>query len=124
MNGLLSAIFGIALGAELVCLAYLLFFGNVRLKTMKAAIAIDSFKLPVFERRLTANGYSFEVGPGLSPDTLLLRVETDKEKVGALYDVCWAANGECASQSKNAGNLQSGLAAGDVIGAKQEDPPP
>ena len=44
---------------------------------MRAAIAIDDWKLATFKRELTLAGYQFEELPGLTPDTLTLIVETD-----------------------------------------------
>jgi len=38
----------------------------------KAAIVIDVWKLPVFERHLAAAGYEFEQRPGLTGKTLTL----------------------------------------------------
>ncbi len=43
----------------------------------KAAIAIDSWKLPIFKKMLKAAGYSFDKHPGVTDDTLILTVETD-----------------------------------------------
>lgn len=61
---------------------------------MKAAIAIDNWKLPIFERHLSQSGYSFEnIGP-LTPDTLILKVRTDN--LEALGVVIKAANTEAA----------------------------
>ena len=65
---------------------------------MKAGIAIDAWKLPIFERHLTQAGYAFEQGPGLTADTLLLSVTTDA--VYALSVVLRAANTEAAMMGK------------------------
>jgi len=43
----------------------------------KAAIAIDDWKLPIFERHLAGGGYQYEQHPGLTDDTLTLTVTTD-----------------------------------------------
>lgn len=64
---------------------------------MKAGIAIDDWKLPIFERHLS--GYVYEKGPGLTDDTLLLTVETDDMK--ALEKVVRAANAEAATRKGN-----------------------
>ena len=58
----------------------------------RIAIAIDDWKLPVFERHLTEAGYAFEKGPGVTPDTLTLTVLTSA--VLALGAVIQAANTE------------------------------
>lgn len=65
---------------------------------MKAAIAIDTWKLPIFDRRLTNAGYSYEKSPGLTADTLFLSVVF--EDVKALETVIRAANAEAANVSK------------------------
>ena len=61
---------------------------------MKAAIAIDEWKLSIFERRLTGNGYAFEKCPGLTEGTLILTVKT--ENIDALGVVIKEANSEAA----------------------------
>lgn len=66
---------------------------------MKAGIAIDDWKLPIFDRHLTTSGYSYEKHPGLIEDTLTLTVETDDVK--ALEKVVRAANAESAARKGN-----------------------
>jgi hypothetical protein len=61
---------------------------------MKAGIAIDTWKLPIFDRHLTKAGYAFKQGPGITADTLLLTVTT--ENIEALGFVVRAANTEAA----------------------------
>jgi hypothetical protein len=59
-----------------------------------AGIAIDAWKLSIFERHLTQAGYTFtNVGP-LTKDSLVLKVTTDN--VVALGEVVKAANTEAA----------------------------
>lgn len=65
---------------------------------MKAGIAVDDWKLPIFERHLSKAGHVYEKGPGVTRDTLLLTVETDD--VAALETVVRAANAEAATASK------------------------
>jgi hypothetical protein len=60
----------------------------------KVAIAIDDWKLAIFARRLSAAGYPYEKGAGVTPDTLMLYVKT--ENVEALEHVVRAANAEAA----------------------------
>lgn len=60
----------------------------------KAAIAIDDWKLPIFERRLTQSGYAFTNVGVLVKGVLVLQVETDN--VEALAVVIKAANDEAA----------------------------
>lgn len=60
----------------------------------KAAIAIDSWKLPVFKKHLKKSGYAFSKDAGVTPDCLTLTVETDNTI--KLQQVVEAANNECA----------------------------
>ena len=60
----------------------------------KAAIAIDDWKLPIFERHLRQAGYSFQNSGSLTAGTLLLRVDTPN--IVALGEVVKAANTEAA----------------------------
>lgn len=63
---------------------------------MMAGIAIDSWKLPIFDRHLSQAGYAYEKekGIGVATDILLLTVIT--ENAVALEIVVRAANNECA----------------------------
>lgn len=61
---------------------------------VKAAIAIDNWKFPIFERRLQQAGYSFERANGLTKEAMVLSVTTDN--VEALGEVVKAANTEAA----------------------------
>lgn len=45
--------------------------------TMKAGIAVDNWKLPVFRKHLEKAGYEYVDGGPLTADTTLLTVETD-----------------------------------------------
>lgn len=44
---------------------------------MKAGIAVDNWKLPIFRKRLSEAGYDYADGGELSPLVTLLTVETD-----------------------------------------------
>jgi len=44
---------------------------------MKAGIAVDNWKLPIFRKRLANAGYEYEDGGALTHDTTLLTVTTD-----------------------------------------------
>lgn len=44
---------------------------------MKAGIAVDNWKLPIFRERLTEAGYTYKDGGALTGDTTLLTVEAD-----------------------------------------------
>lgn len=61
---------------------------------MKAAIAIDPWKLPIFERLLKQFGYSFENAGHLTGGALILSVTADN--MVALGQVVKAANTEAA----------------------------
>jgi len=65
---------------------------------MKAAIAIDAWKLPIFERHLTKAGYTYQsIGP-ITDGTLMLSVTTDNGQ--ALAQVVLAANIEAKKTGK------------------------
>ena len=62
---------------------------------MKIAIAIDDWKLPIFERHLTGAGYFYTRGNGLTDGTLFLYVVTNDDPQ-KLEGVVRAANDEAA----------------------------
>lgn len=62
--------------------------------TKKAGIAIETWTLSIFERHLKQAGYTFKNTGNLTPDTLLLTVETTNSE--ALAEVLKAAFGESA----------------------------
>lgn len=65
---------------------------------MKAGIAVDDWKLPVFRRRLAAAGYDYKDGGPLPGDITLLTVQTDDLlKLKRVLEQCQA---ECAAQDK------------------------
>jgi hypothetical protein len=43
----------------------------------KAAIVIDSYKLPVFEKRLRESGIEYDTEPGVTPNTLSLWIKAN-----------------------------------------------
>jgi hypothetical protein len=59
---------------------------------MKVAVAIDDWKLPIFKRHLSDDGFDFEQHPGLTSDTLTLTVITSS--IDGLEKVVRAANAE------------------------------
>jgi hypothetical protein len=65
---------------------------------MKSGIAIDDWKLPIFERHLTQAGYAFENLGELTKGILLLTIETDNQT--ALAGVVVAANEEAHKTGK------------------------
>lgn len=64
----------------------------------KCAIAIDTWKLPIFSRILVEKGYHYTEGPGLTSGTLLLYVHTDNAQ--ALAQTVLACNKEAAKKGK------------------------
>lgn len=60
----------------------------------RAAIVIEGWKLPIFERHLSQAGYALEISKGLITDNLVITVETDNFE--ALGNVVEAANAEAA----------------------------
>lgn len=63
-----------------------------------AGVAIDSWKLEIFERHLGAAGYAFEVKKGFTKDTLLILVKV--ERASELVSILEAATKECANARK------------------------
>lgn len=59
---------------------------------MKAGIAIDNWKLPIFRKRLTEAGYVYHDGGALTHDATLLTVETDDvDALRKVLEACQAA---------------------------------
>ena len=63
---------------------------------MKAGIAVDNWKLPVFRKRLAKAGYAYEDGGALTHDTTLLTVETTN--MLALKKLLEKCQAECRSK--------------------------
>lgn len=61
-------------------------------------IAIDKWKMPIFKRHLNQADYGYTEHPGVSPNTLLLKVRTPG--VEGLAVIVRAANEECAKGPK------------------------
>ncbi|MEJ7831302.1 MAG: hypothetical protein WKF79_00165 [Nocardioides sp.] len=60
---------------------------------MKAGIALDDWKLPVFRKRLSEAHYVYEDAGSPSPGVTMLHVETDD--TAALAKVIIACQAEC-----------------------------
>ena len=60
-----------------------------------AAVVIDDWKFPIFEKHLNAAGYAYEKQPGVTKSTLTLHVKY--EWVADLKSIIEAANTECAN---------------------------
>lgn len=65
----------------------------------KAGIAIDNWKLAIFERHLKNSGYKFKKTNGLAHDAMVLTVDT--ENLEALSIVVKAANDEAGKTGAN-----------------------
>ena len=66
----------------------------------KAAVCIDSWKLNIFKKHLDAAGYAYDELPGITKDTLTLRVYYNW--VAELKPIIEAANTECARTKRGA----------------------
>lgn len=64
----------------------------------KAAIVIDTWKLPIFTRHLVKAGYEFKHAGEFTKDTMVLTVATDDFQTLAV--VVKAANDEAAAEKK------------------------
>lgn len=65
-----------------------------------AGIAIDNWKLAIFKRHLDAGGFVYTEHPGLTPDAMILKVQSPT--IAALQPVVEAAQKECGNARKNA----------------------
>ena len=61
-------------------------------------LAIDKWKLKIFDRHLAGAGYAYEHSPGPVSDVILMTVKT--ESVAALQRVVEAAQKECHAKPK------------------------
>lgn len=67
---------------------------------MKAGVALDDWKLPVFRKRLTEAGYVYTDAGEVTPGTTMLHVQfTDQEALRLLLE---DAADECKRQGKPA----------------------
>lgn len=69
---------------------------------MRAGIAVDNWKLPVFRKRLTEAGYGYEDGGALTADATLLMVETNN--ILALKKVIERCLVECHTSRRSPGD--------------------
>jgi hypothetical protein len=62
---------------------------------LKPAIVIDTWKLAIFDKHLSKDGFTYtNTGAGLTEDTLVLTLETDRMQ--ALAQTVLRAQQECA----------------------------
>lgn len=66
-----------------------------------AGVVIDDWKLPVFKRHLDAAGRTYTEGPGITADTVLLKVQY--EWVADLKPIIEAANKKCSEKTQSNG---------------------
>jgi hypothetical protein len=62
-----------------------------------AAVIIDKWKLPIFDKHLEDAGYTYTTGASITPNTLTLHV--NYEWVAELQPIIQAANDECSSRN-------------------------
>lgn len=67
---------------------------------MKAAVALDDWKLPVFRRRLEAGGFKYSDAGEAMPGVTMLTVVFRPDEQAKLTAVITAANAECARKGK------------------------
>ncbi len=65
---------------------------------IRAAIALDNYKLPVFQKHLEEAKFTYEVTEGITPGTLTMFVET--ENVNILRMVVENANTEASKMKR------------------------
>lgn len=63
-----------------------------------AAIAIDNWKLAIFKSHLDRAGYAYTKHPGVTADTLFLKVTVPDDNLSALQTVVEAAQRRCKTQ--------------------------
>ena len=65
---------------------------------LTAGVVIDAWKLEIFRRHLDGAGFTYTEHPGVTPDTLTIKVQCDY--VYQLQPVIEAAQAECAAVKK------------------------
>lgn len=63
---------------------------------MKSAIAIDDWKQETFERILTDEEWTYEIGPGVTPDSRIITVEHEPRELVTLADTVRRCNTKAA----------------------------
>lgn len=53
----------------------------------KAGIVVDNYKLPFFEKRLTAEGYEYNTAP-FTPSTTTITVMVEKAEISYIGRMC------------------------------------
>lgn len=61
-----------------------------------AGVVLDRWKLPIFKRHLDAAGFEYSEHPGVTSDTMLLKVKADF--VATVQPIIEAAQRECRTQ--------------------------
>ena len=68
---------------------------------MRVGIAIDRWKLPIFNKHLAAAGLKHSSGPGVTDDTMMLYVIIAPANKDTVVQLVKEANAECASSKPN-----------------------
>lgn len=68
---------------------------------MKAGIAVDDWKLPIFRRRLTEAGFEYTDAGAIIGQTTMLHVEYDADTFAKLTALVTACQADCARQKRN-----------------------
>ena len=67
---------------------------------MKAAIAVDDWKLPVFRKRLTEGGFKYTDAGALTGNSTILTVEYISSNFSELSQIVQNCQNECARKGK------------------------
>lgn len=67
---------------------------------MKAGVVVDDWKLPVFRKRLTENGFAYTDAGGLTPGVTALAVIYERETFAKLMALVTACEAECAKKGR------------------------
>lgn len=70
-------------------------------KTMKAGVALEKWKLPIFKRLLDQAGFTYTEHNGLTPDAAWLKVDVSAERMQTLQTVIRNAQHECRASKGN-----------------------
>lgn len=69
-------------------------------KTMKAGVAVDKWKVPVFKRHLDQSGFVYTEHPGVTRDTAMLKVVVAADRMSVLHTVIRNAQHECRANGR------------------------
>lgn len=66
---------------------------------MKAGIVADNWKVPIFERELTAAGFAFDKMP-FTKETTTIRVTCRPDQIGQVHAICAKVQSEAFHQKQ------------------------